>query len=70
VQPSQSDSLQADKAALMRIWKKLIEAIGLLWVRVASRFPENARYSRIGLLKPDYQNFMKFKKHGLNVQDT
>jgi hypothetical protein len=37
---------------------------------LASRFPENARYSRIGLLKPDYQNFIKFKRHGLNVQDT
>ena len=37
---------------------------------VASKFPETARYSRIGLLKPDYQTFIKFKEHGLNVQDT
>jgi RecB family endonuclease NucS len=37
---------------------------------LASKFPETARYSRIGLLKPDYEKFMKFKEHGLNVQDT
>jgi hypothetical protein len=37
---------------------------------VASEFPETARYSRIGLLKPDYQEFLQFRKHGLNVQDT
>jgi hypothetical protein len=37
---------------------------------LASRFPEAARYSRIGLLKPDYKHFIQFKRHGLNVQDT
>jgi len=37
---------------------------------LASQFPENARYSRIGLLKSDYQTFIKFKEHGLNVQDS
>lgn len=37
---------------------------------VASEFPETARYSRIGLLKPNYQEFIQFRKHGLNVQDT
>ncbi len=37
---------------------------------LASEFPETARYSRIGLLKPNYQEFLQFRKHGLNVQDT
>ena len=37
---------------------------------LASQFPETARYSRIGLLKPNYKEFIQFKKHGLNVQDT
>lgn len=37
---------------------------------LASQFPETARYSRIGLLKSDYQTFIKFKEHGLNVQDS
>ena len=37
---------------------------------LASKFPETARYSRIGLLKPDYQNFIKFREHGLNAKDT
>jgi len=37
---------------------------------LASQFPESARYSRIGLLKSDYQTFIKFKEHGLNVQDS
>jgi len=37
---------------------------------LASEFPETARYSRIGLLKPNYQEFIQFRKHGLNVQDT
>jgi len=32
---------------------------------LASKFPETARYSRIGLLKPDYQNFIKFKEYKL-----
>ncbi len=37
---------------------------------LASQFPESARYSRIGLLKSDYQRFIKFKEYKLNVQDT
>lgn len=37
---------------------------------LASEFTETARYSRIGLMKPDYQEFIQFRKHGLNVQDT
>lgn len=37
---------------------------------LAAQFPESARYSRIGLLKQDYQRFLKFRKHGLNVQDS
>ncbi|HEX40513.1 MAG TPA: DUF91 domain-containing protein, partial [Phycisphaerales bacterium] len=37
---------------------------------LASEFPESARYSRIGLMKPNYKEFLQFKKHGLNVQDT
>lgn len=32
---------------------------------VASKFPEAARYSRIGLIKPDYQTFIKFKEYKL-----
>lgn len=32
---------------------------------LASKFPETARYSRIGLLKPDYQNFLQFKEYKL-----
>ena len=37
---------------------------------LASEFSETARYSRIGLLKPNYQEFIQFRKHGLSVQDT
>jgi Holliday junction resolvase-like predicted endonuclease len=37
---------------------------------LAGRFPEAARYSRIGLLKEDYQTFIRFKKHGLYTADT
>ncbi len=37
---------------------------------LAAQFPEAARYSRIGLLKPNYKEFIQFKEHGLNVQDT
>jgi len=37
---------------------------------LASEFPETARYSRIGLLKPNYKEFIQFRKHGLNVQNT
>ena len=36
---------------------------------LAGSFPEKARYSRIGLLKRDYETFIKFKKHGLNLSD-
>ena len=32
---------------------------------VAWKFPEAARYSRIGLIKPDYQTFIKFKEYKL-----
>ena len=34
---------------------------------LASGFPEAARYSRIGLLKPDAEHFIQFKQHGLNA---
>jgi RecB family endonuclease NucS len=37
---------------------------------VAATFPERARYSRIGLLKEDYKEFIQFKKHGLDLQST
>lgn len=37
---------------------------------VARSFPESARYSRIGLLKDDYRQFLKFKEHGLDLQTT
>lgn len=37
---------------------------------LAGKFPESARYSRIGLLKEDYKDFIGFKKHGLYVSDT
>jgi hypothetical protein len=36
---------------------------------IAGKFPESARYSRIGLLKKDYKTFLKFKQHGLYVSD-
>jgi hypothetical protein len=32
---------------------------------VASKFPENAYYSRIGLLKPDYEKFLQFHPYTL-----
>jgi hypothetical protein len=32
---------------------------------LASKFPETARYSRIGLLKPDYKTFIKFHEYKL-----
>jgi len=32
---------------------------------VASKFPETAHYSRIGLLKPDYKKFIKFHEYKL-----
>ena len=37
---------------------------------LAGKFPESARYSRIGLLKDDYRRFLKFKEHGLDLQTT
>lgn len=39
---------------------------------IAAEFPEAARYSRIGLepLTKDYKTFLRFKKHGLSLQDT
>ncbi len=37
---------------------------------LAGKFPESARFSRIGLLREDYKDFIKFKKHGLYVSDT
>lgn len=37
---------------------------------LAASFPDTARYSRIGLLKSNYQTFIKFKRHGLNVSDS
>ncbi|MCK4293678.1 MAG: AlwI family type II restriction endonuclease [Planctomycetes bacterium] len=44
-----------------------VEGVGdrIRGIIVASKFPETARYSRIGLLKPDYQNFIKFKEYKL-----
>lgn len=35
---------------------------------LAGRFPETARYSRIGLLKDNYRQFLKFREHGLDLQ--
>lgn len=37
---------------------------------LAGRFPEAARYSRIGLLREDYKEFIQFKEHGLGLSDT
>jgi len=37
---------------------------------LAGKFPETARYSRIGLLKDDYKEFLEFKKHGFHIQAT
>lgn len=39
---------------------------------IAAEFPEAARYSQIGLepLTEDYKEFLRFKKHGLSLQDT
>lgn len=36
---------------------------------LAGLFNEKAKYSRIGLLKKDYNRFIGFKKHGLNLSD-
>ena len=37
---------------------------------LASDFPDKARYSRIGLLKPDYKKFLKFARHGLKLEEV
>lgn len=37
---------------------------------LARRFPEKARYSRIGLLRADYQEFLKFREHGIYAQNS
>lgn len=37
---------------------------------LAGRFPESARYSRIGLLRDDHRRFLRFKTHGLYATDT
>ena len=35
---------------------------------LAEQFPTKARYSRIGLLKPDGEEFMKFRQHGFPIE--
>ncbi len=39
---------------------------------LAGEFPDKARYSRIGLepLSNEYKHFLRFKKHGLKLQNT
>lgn len=37
---------------------------------LASRFPEKARYSRIGLLKTDADQYLKFHQHGFAVEEV
>ena len=39
-------------------------------VILASEFPETARYSRIGLLKHDAEQFIQFKQHGLTAKSS
>ncbi len=39
-------------------------------VILASEFPETARYSRIGLLKHDAEQFIQFKQHGLTTKSS
>ena len=39
-------------------------------VILASKFPESARYSRIGLIKPDAEHFIQFKQHGLTATNS
>ncbi len=39
-------------------------------VLLAGKFPDTARYSRIGLLKDNCNEFLRFKEHGLHVQDV
>ena len=37
---------------------------------LASDFPDKAKYSRIGLLKPNYKQFLKFSKHGFKLEEV
>ena len=37
---------------------------------LASHFPEKARYSRIGLLKTDADQYLKFHRHGFAVEEV
>ena len=37
---------------------------------LAQRFPDKARYSRIGLLKPDSEDFLKFRRHAFAVEEV
>ena len=43
---------------------------GVRGIILASGFPETARYSRIGLLKQDAEQFIQFKQHGLYATNT
>jgi len=49
--------------------KKATNVRGII---LAAEFPDKARYSRIGLepLNNNYKHFLKFKQHGLKLQDT
>ena len=37
---------------------------------LAGRFPDRARYSRIGLLKPDAERFLGFRQHAFAVEEV
>lgn len=37
---------------------------------LAADFPDKARYSRIGLLKTNYKQFLKFSKHGFKLEEV
>ena len=37
---------------------------------LASRFPDRARYSRIGLLKPGAERFLGFRRHGFAGEEA
>lgn len=37
---------------------------------LAGQFPDKARYSRIGLLKPDANEFLRFEKHGFATTEV
>ncbi len=53
------------------VYRNLLESKGSVrGIIVAGMFGEKARYSRIGLLKKDYKEFLSFKKHGLLVTDV